>query len=250
MRACVSARIYTRAGKLHRARARWGERGWHHEGEEDGGEGSTLGRFRGTGCGRRAIVGVAPRLPWRLSARRPINSIPMATTDNIGHTPCRTTTRLSVYTSFRRCPKEKADEEARKTRPRLPTAGSSIGKIPSKALLPLFSLSTSSTFKISKVDARGLFAFLHTLLHTLRLFFSLPPPLAFLFASIPLLLSARSRLHRIRPRFFILHQLSLPSVPPSASLSCRSLPIIPPPLHFFSLLLFGEKALRSSLNEL
>lgn len=35
----------------------------------------------------RAIVGVAPRLPWRLSARRPINSIPMATTDNIGHTP-------------------------------------------------------------------------------------------------------------------------------------------------------------------
>lgn len=48
---------------------------------------------RGTeGCGRRAIVGVAPRLPWRLSARRPINSIPMATTDNIGHTPCRTTT--------------------------------------------------------------------------------------------------------------------------------------------------------------
>lgn len=75
------------------------------------GEGSTLGRFRGTGCGRRAIVGVAPRLPWRLSARRPINSIPMATTDNIGHTPCRTTTRLSVYASFCRCPNEKAGDE-------------------------------------------------------------------------------------------------------------------------------------------
>lgn len=28
-----------------------------------GGRVGTLGRFRGTGCGRRAIVGVAPRLP-------------------------------------------------------------------------------------------------------------------------------------------------------------------------------------------
>ena len=77
-----------REGQRRTVKREWGKRGREKEKDRERERKREMTETTGE---RRAIVVVAPRLPWRLSARRPINRIPMATTDNIGHTPCHTT---------------------------------------------------------------------------------------------------------------------------------------------------------------
>lgn len=203
----------------------------HVETKEDGIEGEGCrGVAVGSqeGCGRRAIVGVAPRLPWRLSARRPINSIPMATTDNIGHTPCRTTTLPFGHSvpSFHQT-KGRRPKKSRGLRARNP-----IGRI---------SFGTRPVIELSKAGVH-----LHTLLSPHCIFLPVLAPFPtfffpsfhpyFRFSSRSPSRSARS----LAPSSFPHRRFSHPSVSPFASLSCHSFDQHP----------FSEKALRTSLNEL
>lgn len=196
-------------GELHRVRARRDEReryrGW---GLREVAVGSQKG------CGRRAIVGVAPRLPWRLSARRPINSIPMATTDNIGHTPCRTTTLpfghsvlpfTDAWTKGRR-PKKSRGLRARNLSegfPRNPAPAPS-SNYPKPASVFARLLSPHCNFRPLVLFSSSYFLYF-------RFFFRFPSRSA-----------CSSLLHYPLLSSFLRRWLSHPSVSPSASLSCHS----------------------------
>lgn len=155
----------------------------------------------------------------------------MATTDNIGHTPCRTTTLAfrAFGTSFHRCPNERptAEEE-----PRLSGAKLTEG----------FPRKTRPVLRVIQSRHPFSHAFVSALYFSFSSSFSFSPsPPTFSFHPPTCVSSLDFRLdRRVSPpsSSFLHRRLSHPSVSPL-------MPPLSRPTHPFS-----EKALPTSLNEL